>query len=87
MELAKLLERVPIPVKESLDEPSAKVNVLLQAYISNLKLEGLALTSDMVYVTQSSGRLMRALYEIVLKRGWCVTVQNPCVCAWLAGAS
>jgi pre-mRNA-splicing helicase BRR2 len=70
VELAKLLERVPIPVKESLDEPSAKVNVLLQAYISNLKLEGLALTSDMVYVTQSSGRLMRALYEIVLKRGW-----------------
>ena len=98
MELAKLIERVPIPVKarppppahtllpvpplplllpplpalrlpcspacpsssapppstqESLDEPTAKVNVLLQAYISQLKLEGLALTSDMVYVTQS----------------------------------
>jgi len=70
VELAKLLERVPIPVKESLEEPSAKVNVLLQSYISNLKLEGLALVSDMVYVTQSSGRLMRALYEIVLKRGW-----------------
>ena len=31
MELAKLLERVPIPVKESLDEPIAKINVLLQA--------------------------------------------------------
>ena len=31
MELAKLLERVPIPVKESLDEPTAKINVLLQA--------------------------------------------------------
>ncbi len=30
MELAKLLERVPIPVKESLDEPTAKINVLLQ---------------------------------------------------------
>ncbi len=27
----------------------------LQAYISQLKLEGLALTSDMVYVTQSGG--------------------------------
>jgi hypothetical protein len=70
VELAKLLERVPIPVKESLEEPSAKVNVLLQSYISNLKLDGLALLSDMVYVTQSAGRLMRALYEIVLKRGW-----------------
>jgi pre-mRNA-splicing helicase BRR2 len=70
MELAKLLDRVPIPVKESLDEPSAKINVLLQAYISQLKLEGLSLTSDMVFITQSAGRLMRALFEIVLKRGW-----------------
>ena len=34
---------------------SVKVNVLLQAYISQLKLEGFALTSDMVYVTQVSG--------------------------------
>lgn len=52
MELAKLLDRVPIPVKESLEEPSAKINVLLQAYISQLKLEGLSLTSDMVFITQ-----------------------------------
>lgn len=70
IELAKLVERVPIPVKESLDEPTAKINVLLQAYISSLKLEGLALSSDMVYVTQSAGRLMRCLYEICLRRGW-----------------
>lgn len=32
LELAKLVERVPIPVKESLDEPTAKVNVLLQVW-------------------------------------------------------
>ena len=70
MEMAKLLDRVPIPVKESLEEPSAKINVLLQAYISKLKLEGLSLTSDMVFITQSAGRLLRALFEIVLKRGW-----------------
>lgn len=70
MELVKLLDRVPIPIKENLEEPSAKINVLLQAYISQLKLEGLSLTSDMVFITQSAGRLMRALFEIVLKRGW-----------------
>eukprot|EP01135_Chromosphaera_perkinsii_P009183 Nk52_evm18s1671 gene=Nk52_evmTU18s1671 len=70
LELQKLLERVPIPVKEGVDEPSAKVNVLMQAYISQLKFEGLALFTDMVYVTQSAGRLMRALFEIVLSRGW-----------------
>ncbi|KAG6487258.1 DExH-box ATP-dependent RNA helicase DExH12-like [Zingiber officinale] len=70
MELAKLLDRVPVPVKESLEEPSAKINVLLQAYISQLKLEGLSLTSDMVFIQQSAGRLIRSLFEIVLKRGW-----------------
>ena len=30
LELAKLIDRVPVPVKESLDEPTAKINVLLQ---------------------------------------------------------
>uniref|UniRef100_A0AAY4EQY7 BRR2 homolog n=1 Tax=Denticeps clupeoides TaxID=299321 RepID=A0AAY4EQY7_9TELE len=46
------------------------INVLLQAFISQLKLEGFALMADMVYVTQSAGRLMRAIFEIVLSRGW-----------------
>uniref|UniRef100_A0A7S2ZN48 Uncharacterized protein n=1 Tax=Rhodosorus marinus TaxID=101924 RepID=A0A7S2ZN48_9RHOD len=71
LELSRLLERVPVPVKDSIEESTAKVNVLLQAYISNLKLDGLALTSDMVYVTQSAGRIVRAIYEIVLRRKWC----------------
>ena len=70
MELQKLADRVPIPIKETLEERTAKVNVLLQAYISQLKLDGFALLADMTYVTQSAGRLMRALYEIVLRRGW-----------------
>ncbi|KAJ9669172.1 Pre-mRNA-splicing helicase BRR2 [Coniosporium apollinis] len=70
LELAKLLGRVPIPVKESIDEPHAKINVLLQAYISRLKLEGLALMADLVYVTQSAGRILRAIFEIALKKGW-----------------
>ncbi|KAJ3311396.1 DEIH-box ATPase [Blyttiomyces sp. JEL0837] len=70
LELAKILERVPIPVKESIEEPQAKTNVLLQAYISQLKLDGFALMADMVYVTQSAGRILRAIFEICLKRGW-----------------
>jgi pre-mRNA-splicing helicase BRR2 len=65
IELTTLLERVPIPIKESIEvphwparsvflsficlqEPSAKVNVLLQAYISQLGLDGFALRADMV---------------------------------------
>ncbi|XP_044714925.1 sec63 brl domain-containing protein [Hirsutella rhossiliensis] len=70
LELAKLLSRVPIPVKESIEESHAKINVLLQAYISRLKLDGLALMADMVYVTQSAGRILRAIFEICLKKGW-----------------
>ena len=122
LELQTLMERVPIPIKESIDEPHAKINALLQAYISSLKLDGFSLASDMVYITQSgmlqckrvfdphgalsstsnkeirptlfrrpppnrsftractfpllfvchcaAGRLMRAMFEIVLRRGW-----------------
>jgi pre-mRNA-splicing helicase BRR2 len=70
LELAKLAQRVPIPVKESPSEPSAKVNILLQAYISNLKLEGFALMADMAFVQQSAARIMRALFEISLRRNW-----------------
>ncbi|KAL7799156.1 Sec63 Brl domain-containing protein [Trichoderma ceciliae] len=70
LELAKLMGRVPIPVKESIEESHAKINVLLQAYISRLKLDGLALMADMVYVTQSAGRILRAIFEITLKKGW-----------------
>ena len=51
VEMQKLVERVPVPVKGSTDEASSKVNVLLQSYISKLKLEGFALMSDMVYAT------------------------------------
>ena len=38
LELSKLMERVPIPIKESIEEPSAKVNILLQAHISQLEI-------------------------------------------------
>ncbi|KAK8049158.1 pre-mRNA splicing helicase [Apiospora phragmitis] len=81
LELAKLLGRVPIPVKESIEEPHAKINVLLQAYISRLKLDGLALMADMVYVTQSAGRILRAIFEIPLQKGWasvCKTALDLC---------
>lgn len=76
LELHKLMERVPIPIKESIEESSAKINVLLQSYISQLKLEGFALMADMVYVTQSAVRLLRAIFEIVLHRGWAQLVDK-----------
>lgn len=70
LELSKLLQRVPIPIKESVEEASAKVNVLIQSYISRLKLEGFAISADMIFIQQSACRLLRALYEISLRKGW-----------------
>ncbi|PXF42316.1 hypothetical protein BWQ96_07951 [Gracilariopsis chorda] len=70
LELARLAERIPVPIKESLDEPTAKVSVLLQSHISKLGLDGLALKADMVYVTQSAGRLARALLEVAAQGKW-----------------
>lgn len=37
---------------------SLQINVLLQAFISQLKLEGFALMADMVYVTQVRTKLL-----------------------------
>uniref|UniRef100_A0AC35TM19 Helicase ATP-binding domain-containing protein n=1 Tax=Rhabditophanes sp. KR3021 TaxID=114890 RepID=A0AC35TM19_9BILA len=70
MELQKLSEKTPIPIKESLEDPSSKVNILLQVYISQLNLSGFAIISDMIYISQSANRLFRALFEIVCARGW-----------------
>jgi pre-mRNA-splicing helicase BRR2 len=53
LELAKLAGKVPIPVKESPSEPSAKINILLQAYISRLKLDGFALVADMAFTCEN----------------------------------
>ena len=50
-ELSKLIDTVPIPIKGSPDDPSTKINILLQAYIGRLPLEGFALNADMIFVT------------------------------------
>ncbi|KAM9935420.1 hypothetical protein OXX80_005003 [Metschnikowia pulcherrima] len=70
IEVSKLSEKCPIAIKESPSDPHAKINVLLQAYISRLRLEGFALMADMIYITQSAGRLLRAIHEICLKKKW-----------------
>lgn len=70
LEVAKLAQKCPIPIKDPPTDPRTKVNVLLQTYISRLNLDGFALLADMVYITQSAGRLLRALHEIALKKKW-----------------
>lgn len=70
IEVAKLLEKCPFPIRENPNDRLAKVNVLLQAYISRLTLDGFALMADMIYITQSGGRLLRAIHEITLRKNW-----------------
>ncbi|QOU20005.1 hypothetical protein BRETT_004653 [Brettanomyces bruxellensis] len=69
-ELKKLMDNAPIPINESPEDSLAKVNVLLQAYISRLSLDGFALMADMIYVVQSAGRLFRAMLELVKRKKW-----------------
>lgn len=76
VELEKFIDRVPIPVKGNLEETATKINILLQAYIARFQLEGYDLNADMVYVTQSATRIMRALFEISLKKGWAQLAEN-----------
>lgn len=76
IELQRFIDRVPVPVKGSMDETATKINVLLQAHIARFRLDGYDLNADMVYVTQSGSRIMRALFEIALKKGWAMLADH-----------
>jgi len=61
---------VPYEVKEGIDTPQAKTNILLQAYISKIQLDDFAMMNDLNYVAQQAGRICRALFMIALNRRW-----------------
>ena len=69
-EIEKLISKVPIPVPGSSEEQNSKINILLQCYISNIPLEGYAISSDMVFISQNASRIFRALFEICCHRCW-----------------
>ena len=69
-EIDKLNKTATIDIKVPLEETAGKVNVLLQGYCNNSKVESFTLQSDMNYVAQNASRICRALFEICLKRGW-----------------
>jgi activating signal cointegrator complex subunit 3 len=43
----------------------------LQLYISRGSIDSFSLVSDAAYISASLARIMRALFEICLRRGWC----------------
>lgn len=61
---------VPCDVDGGIDTPQAKTNILLQSYISRQQPEDFALSNDMNYVAQQSGRICRALFMLALNRKW-----------------
>ncbi|CAO1614442.1 unnamed protein product [Parajaminaea phylloscopi] len=69
-ELKKLLEAAPCEVPGGIETSPGKTNILLQAYISRTFIEDFALASDMAYVAQNTGRIIRALFEISLSNRW-----------------
>ncbi|QRV72722.1 hypothetical protein RhiJN_00736 [Ceratobasidium sp. AG-Ba] len=65
-------ERKPSPV----DTTDGKVNVLLQGYISKYNPQDFALVSDMAYVAQNGGRIIRALLEVAISRKYASTAAS-----------
>ncbi|KAK8060407.1 Sec63 Brl domain-containing protein [Apiospora saccharicola] len=63
-------EVVPCDVDGGIDTPQAKTNILLQAYICRAQPEDFALSNDLNYVAQQSGRICRALFMMALNRRW-----------------
>ncbi|XP_006881253.1 PREDICTED: activating signal cointegrator 1 complex subunit 3 [Elephantulus edwardii] len=47
-----------------------KINILLQTYISRGEMDSFSLISDSAYVAQNAGRIVRALFEIALRKRW-----------------
>lgn len=75
-QLRELLACCPIAVSDGPTTTAAKVNVLLQCYISNMSLIGLPLMSELVYIKDSAQRILRALYDIAVERGYGLTARS-----------
>ncbi|XP_074317082.1 DExH-box ATP-dependent RNA helicase DExH14 [Silene latifolia] len=70
MELENLARDCPLEVKGGPSSKYGKVAILIQAYISRRPIDSFSLVSDAAYISASLARIMRALFEICLRRGW-----------------
>ncbi|KAI3673352.1 hypothetical protein L6452_39470 [Arctium lappa] len=61
----------PLEVKGGPSNKHGKVSILIQIYISRGSIDAFSLISDASYISASLARIMRALFEICLRRGWC----------------
>jgi replicative superfamily II helicase len=77
-ELKKLRQSsCPCPIRSTtIDDSPTKVNILLQAFISNASITEFSLVSDSNYVAQNSIRILRAMFELSVMRGFCVAAEG-----------
>uniref|UniRef100_A0A7N5ZVM2 Activating signal cointegrator 1 complex subunit 3 n=1 Tax=Anabas testudineus TaxID=64144 RepID=A0A7N5ZVM2_ANATE len=70
-ELDQLLSNYcELPAAGGVENGYGKVNVLLQTYIGRGEVDSFSLMSDLSYVAQNSARIVRALFEIALRKRW-----------------
>ncbi|GAV70037.1 DEAD domain-containing protein/Helicase_C domain-containing protein/Sec63 domain-containing protein [Cephalotus follicularis] len=60
----------PLEVKGGPSNKYGKISILIQLYISRGSIDAFSLVSDASYISASLARIMRALFEICLRRGW-----------------
>ncbi|KAJ8643830.1 hypothetical protein MRB53_005578 [Persea americana] len=60
----------PLEVKGGPTDKHGKISILIQLYISRGSIDSFSLISDAAYISASLARIMRALFEICLRRGW-----------------
>ncbi|KAK4427739.1 DExH-box ATP-dependent RNA helicase DExH14 [Sesamum alatum] len=69
-ELETLARTCPLEIKGGPSSKHGKVSILIQLYISRGSIDTFSLVSDASYISSSLARIMRALFEICLRRGW-----------------
>lgn len=61
----------PLEVKGGPSNKHGKISILIQLYISRGSIDSFSLISDAAYISASLARIIRALFEMCLHRGWC----------------
>ncbi|XP_031431613.1 activating signal cointegrator 1 complex subunit 3 isoform X2 [Clupea harengus] len=70
-ELERLLTDVcQLPAAGGVENGYGKINILLQTYIGRGEVDSFSLISDLSYVAQNAARIVRALFEIALRKRW-----------------
>uniref|UniRef100_W5NIJ2 Activating signal cointegrator 1 complex subunit 3 n=1 Tax=Lepisosteus oculatus TaxID=7918 RepID=W5NIJ2_LEPOC len=70
-ELEQLLHNYcELPAAGGVENGYGKINILLQTYIGRGEVDSFSLISDLSYVAQNAARIVRALFEIALRKRW-----------------